>query len=92
MPSLGERQYAAIRTLELRHGVAIGLPTRAEVMPRPQEGRHARLSMRVRSTGDQWVLMIKDQTGPGKHRPGFPRFNLDMTLAEIAARDAGCIT
>lgn len=70
MTNLGERQYAAIRGNELRHGAAIGLPTRAEVMPRPKEGKHARLSMRVRSTGDQWVLMIKDQTGPGKHRVG----------------------
>lgn len=55
---------------ELRHGVALGLPTRAEIMPRPKEGRHARLSMRVRAAGDQWVLMIKDQTGPGRHRVG----------------------
>lgn len=68
MTTLGERQYQQIKDHELRHGAAIGMPTRAEVMPRPKEGKHARLSMRVRPEGDQWVLMIKDQTGPGRHR------------------------
>lgn len=54
--------------MELRWGVAVGAPTRAEIVPRPKEGKHAQLSMRCRQRGDQWVLMIKDQTGPGRHR------------------------
>ncbi|AKY02791.1 hypothetical protein SEA_WALELIANO_76 [Mycobacterium phage Waleliano] len=70
MSTLGERQHQQIRDYELRHGAAIGVPNRNLIMPRPKEGKHARLSMRVRAAGDQWVLMIKDQTGPGRHRVG----------------------
>ncbi|QJD51380.1 hypothetical protein SEA_RAWRGERTHAT_77 [Mycobacterium phage RawrgerThat] len=56
--------------MEVRWGIPVGVPTREEVMPRPSsEGRHVRWSMRVRAAGDQWVLMIKDQTGAGRHQP-----------------------
>ncbi|AEJ95751.1 HNH endonuclease [Mycobacterium phage Zemanar] len=69
MSTLGERQHQQIRDYELRHGAAIGVPNRNLIMPRPKEGKHALLSMRVRAAGDQWVLMIKDQTGQGRHQP-----------------------
>lgn len=54
---------------------------------RAEAGRHARLGLSVRASGDRWYAMVADQHGEGRHRPGFPRFNLEMTLAEIAQRD-----
>lgn len=59
---------------------------------RAEAGRHARLGLSVRASGDRWYAMVADQSDQGRHRPGFPRFNLGMTLAEIAQRDDGVAT
>lgn len=52
--------------------VLLGVPTH-DIVPAPAArdvGKHAVVGMRTypdRST--QWVLMIRDQTGQGRHRP-----------------------
>lgn len=63
--------YTAQVDHELRQGVPVGPRSNAAIVPRPAEGRHVRWSMRTYPGGaGQWLLMIKDQTGPGRHRQG----------------------
>ncbi|ABD58195.1 hypothetical protein PBI_COOPER_78 [Mycobacterium phage Cooper] len=60
------------QAMECRVGVRVGEPsTLSQIVPPPrEEGRHVRWSSRSTPTADWWVLMIKDQTGPGRHRVG----------------------
>lgn len=61
--------------MELRYGVRIGEPSNmTQIVGWPRnEGQHVRLSSRTTPTADWWVLMIRDQTGPGRHRQGTNR-------------------
>lgn len=48
--------------METRTGVLVGDRSVSEIVPRPNEGKHTRLGMRVYPGGaGQWFLRIKDQ-------------------------------